>query len=132
MSGLDRPMREHDILGFENITGTNWTNVKPPARWSRRVGLANAHSVPATGSRLRSRPTASDHWHRGEGNPGRPHVLKSAETLIDDFFDEVERVLGERGIAIRAFDMEETRRSPVRRPSQPPAGRPVPAAPGAA
>jgi hypothetical protein len=38
-------------------------------------------------------------------------VFKDAETLIDDFFDEVERVLGERGVALRVTREEERKRS---------------------
>lgn len=38
-------------------------------------------------------------------------MFKDAETLIDDFFDEVDRVLGERGVGIRVVRAEETRRS---------------------
>jgi len=30
--------------------------------------------------------------HRSEGDVGRPYEFKDAETLLDDFFDEVERV----------------------------------------
>ena len=29
---------------------------------------------------------------------GRPYAFVNAEQLIDDFFDEVERVLSERGV----------------------------------
>jgi hypothetical protein len=39
-----------------------------------------------------------DHWHRTETDEGRPYMFKDAETLMDDFFDEVERVLAEHGI----------------------------------
>jgi hypothetical protein len=65
---------------------------------TRLIGFDNAHGVPAAGSRFKRRPDRHDHWHRTEGDPGRPYRFKDAETLIDDFFDEVERVLGERGI----------------------------------
>jgi hypothetical protein len=71
----------------------------------------NAHGVPATGSRFKQRPAASDHWHRTEADPGRPYAFKDAETLIDDFFDEVERVLRERAVGMRVVEVEETRRS---------------------
>ena len=39
-----------------------------------------------------------DHWHRTETDEGRPYAFKDAETLLDDFFDEVERVLSVHGI----------------------------------
>jgi hypothetical protein len=34
-------------------------------------------------------------------------VFKDAATLIDDFFDEAERVLGERGIGMAVVEVEE-------------------------
>src|ERR1700730_3541944 len=77
----------------------------------RLVGFDNAHDVPTRGSRLKRRGEASDHWHRTEKDPGRPYVFKDAETLIDNFFDEVDRVLGERGMSIRVVRADDTRRS---------------------
>ena len=78
---------------------------------TRLVGFDNAHGVPAKGSRFKPKPPASDHWHRTETDPGRPYQFKDAETLIDDFFDEVERVLNEHGIDTTVVEVEETRRS---------------------
>ena len=76
----------------------------------RLVGFDNAHGTPR-GSRFERRPEATDHWHRTETDPGRPYQFRDAETLIDDFFDEVERVLSERGIGTTVVRVEETRRS---------------------
>src|ERR1700747_2489769 len=56
---------------------------------ARLVGFDNAHNAPATGSRFKRPPETRDHWHRTEKDPGRPYQFKGAETLIDDFFDEV-------------------------------------------
>ena len=78
---------------------------------TRLIGFDNAHSVPATGGRFKRKPSVSDHWHRTEIDPGRLYEFKDAETLIDDFFDEVERVLKERGVDTTVIDVEETRRS---------------------
>ena len=78
---------------------------------TRLIGFDNAHNVPAAGSRFRRPPEMHDHWHRTEKDPGRPYQFKDAETLIDDFFDEVERVLGERGIGTTVIKVEEIRRS---------------------
>ena len=78
---------------------------------ARLVGFDNAHRAPARGSRLRAAPHASDHWHRTENDPGRPYAFKDAETLIEDFFNEVERVLAERGIGTSVVGVEEGRRS---------------------
>lgn len=78
---------------------------------TRLVGFDNAHDVPPSGSRFKSREEASDHWHRTEKDSGRPYMFKDAETLIDDFFDEVERVLGERGVGMRVTRTEQSRRT---------------------
>ena len=48
----------------------------------------------------------TDHWHRTMSDPGRPYAFKDAAGLIDDFFDEVERVLTERGVPFQAIDEE--------------------------
>lgn len=78
---------------------------------TRLVGFDNAHAVPARGARYRRRPSAHDHWHRTDCDPGRPYAFRDAEALIDDFFAEVDRVLGERGIATTVIEVDETRRS---------------------
>jgi hypothetical protein len=78
---------------------------------TRLVGFDNAHAVAPVGSRFKPPPDAHDHWHRTETDPGRPYRFKDAESLIDDFFDEVERVLGERGIGTAVVAVEERRRS---------------------
>lgn len=57
------------------------------------------------------RETASDHWHRTENDPGRPYRFKDTETLIDDFFNEVERVLAGRGVGMTVIAVEEKSRS---------------------
>ncbi len=77
----------------------------------RLIGFDNAHQIRARGSRLKQQPAATDHWHRTEKDGGRPYPFKDAETLIDDFFDEVERVLSERGIPTTVLEVEETRKS---------------------
>jgi hypothetical protein len=78
---------------------------------TRLIGFDNAHGVPVAGSRFKRSPEASDHWHRTESDPGRPYKFTDAATLIDDFFDEAERVLGERGIGMMVVRMEDTGRS---------------------
>jgi hypothetical protein len=78
---------------------------------TRLVGFDNAHRVPGRGSRSKRLAAANDHWHRTESDPGRPYQFKDVETLIDNFFDEVERMLAERGIATMVVTVEEKRRS---------------------
>ncbi len=78
-------------------------------RGQRIVGFDNAHSVRRRGSRFGQGPQAADHWHRTPGDGGRPYRLTTMETLIDDFFNEVERVLSERGVTATVVAVEERR-----------------------
>ena len=64
---------------------------------TRLLGFDNAHGVAAAGSRFKRPPDAHDHWHRTETDPGRPYAFKDADTLLQDFFCEVRRVLDEHG-----------------------------------
>jgi hypothetical protein len=73
----------------------------------RLVGFDNAHTVPATGSRFNERPAAADHWHRTENDEGRPYAFIDAETLVQDFFREVRRVLAARGLSDAVTGVEE-------------------------
>lgn len=66
----------------------------------RLIGFDNAHPVAPIGGRFKKKPVATDHWHRTENDPGRPYAFVSAEQLVDDFFDEVERVLKQKGIEL--------------------------------
>ena len=73
----------------------------------RLLGFDNAHTVPAKGSRFKKRSKSMDHWHRTETDAGRPYVFVNAEQLIDDFFDEVERVLSARGVPFDTVEVIE-------------------------
>ena len=73
----------------------------------RLIGFDNAHSVPAKGARFKKRAKAMDHWHRTATDEGRPYAFKDAETLLDDFFDEVERVLTEHSIPFEVVEVTE-------------------------
>ena len=63
------------------------------------------------GSRFKRRNASTDHWQRTEKDLGRPYEFKDAETLLDDFFDEVKRVLRGRGVGLRVTRTEVSRRS---------------------
>jgi hypothetical protein len=76
----------------------------------RLIDFDNTHRVPAAGARFKRRPPSNDHWRRAENDRGRPYLFRDAETLVDDFFCEVERVRGEHGIAPNVIEVEETRR----------------------
>lgn len=77
----------------------------------RLVGFDNAHTVSPVGARYRKKPETADHWHRTTDDPGRPYAFVSAEQLVDDFFDEAERVLSERGIELVVTATEERKTS---------------------
>jgi hypothetical protein len=62
---------------------------------TRLVGFDNAHGVPVPGSRFKERPSAIDHWHRTETDPGRPSHSRRTD-MLKDFFDEAQRVLAEQ------------------------------------
>ena len=95
----------------ERPHGLSYTFTLHAPDGTRLVGFDNAHGAAGRHSGFRAGPPASDHWHRSEHDPGRPYLFKDAETLIEDFFNEVERVLGERGIGTGVVDVEEARRS---------------------
>lgn len=59
----------------------------------RLMGYDNAHAVPHRGGRFVERQPAFDHWHRDETDEGRVYRFETAEKLIADFFDEIERIL---------------------------------------
>ena len=73
---------------------------------TRLVGFDNAHQVPAKGSRFKKAPKQYDHWHRTETDSGRPYKFTDAATLLEDFFDEVERVLEEHGVKFKVIGEE--------------------------
>ena len=66
----------------------------------RLLGFDNAHGVAATGSRFHRRPAAADHWHRSGDDPGRPYAFRDPASPVEDFLDEVARVLASRGIPV--------------------------------
>nr|UOZ96763.1 hypothetical protein NCPCFENI_00663 [Cupriavidus sp.] len=56
-------------------------------RGTRRLGFDNAHGVNKT--------LEFDHWHRSSDDSGRKYDLDSPESLLEDFWREVDRVLRE-------------------------------------
>lgn len=65
----------------------------------RLMGFDNAHPVAHQGSSFVPAARQADHWHRSAQDAGRPYTFVSAVQLLDDFFDEVERILEELGVA---------------------------------
>lgn len=73
----------------------------------RLLGFDNAHLVPHRGGRHVSAPESADHWHRTVTDPGRPYHFVSVEQLLEDFFNEAERVLSEAGVPFEVVDSKE-------------------------
>lgn len=73
---------------------------------TRLLGFDNAHAPPR-GGRYKAKPVAHDHWHRAEKDKGRPYEFRSALQLVQDFLDEVERILGERGVSAVMIEHED-------------------------
>ena len=76
----------------------------------RLLGFDNAHSVPDANARLGRSRTAADHWHRAHADPGKPYEFVDAATLVNDFLDQVDRILAELGIAATVISAEDRRR----------------------
>lgn len=96
------PERPHGLRYSFTLHGPNG---------ARLVGFDNAHPVAPVGGRFKEKPVAADHWHRTANDPGRPYRFVNAEQLIDDFFDEVERVLTEHGIELVVVETTERKTS---------------------
>ena len=63
----------------------------------RRVfGIDNAHVIRLTRGPAGRSSAAHDHLHRGESV--RPYAYRDAETLMDDFWREVEAILKREGV----------------------------------
>jgi len=63
----------------------------------RRVfGIDNAHPIRMTRGPAGRSSTARDHLHRGESV--RPYAYRDADTLMDDFWHEVEAILKREGV----------------------------------
>jgi hypothetical protein len=60
----------------------------------RLVGFDNAHRIGRRGAHA----VATDHWHSERRESAQIYPYEDAATLIDDFFNEVEKVLKQRGV----------------------------------
>lgn len=62
----------------------------------RVFGIDNAHVARLTRGPASRSSTARDHLHRGESV--RPYAYRDADTLMDDFWREVETILKREGV----------------------------------
>lgn len=60
---------------------------------TRVLGYDNAHSVKPPRRGFRGRRLPYDHRHRTTRDKGVPYVFESAEKLLADFFQEVDKVI---------------------------------------
>jgi hypothetical protein len=88
---------------LERQHGPSYSFTRHAPDGTRLLEFDNAHDVRTPGARFKHRGKAADHWHRTEKDPGRPYEFKDAETLIEDFFDEVEQILRERGVGLQVI-----------------------------
>ena len=73
----------------------------------RLLGYDNAHRASEKRQRGGVRIRTFDHWHSSGRDKGRPSRFVDAETLLDDFFDAVERELSRRGVSTIVIGVEE-------------------------
>ena len=76
----------------------------------RIMGFDNAHPIRSSG--YRKGQVESDHWHRTETDPGRPYQFTTADQLLADFFAEVRRILGEKGVSDQVIDVKDKGETP--------------------
>jgi len=74
---------------------------------TRLLGFDNAHPVPHRGGRYVKTKSEADHWHRTANDQGRPYGFVSVEKLLEDFFQEAERILSEQGVAFEIVSDQE-------------------------
>ena len=62
----------------------------------RIMGFDNAHGVKSKRrGKYKGRIVAYDHMHKSASDKGIPYAFSSAQQLIEDFFNEVNRILEE-------------------------------------
>jgi Family of unknown function (DUF6516) len=79
-------------------SGISYALVFRPRDGEPYVRFDNAHPVGQVGGRFARAPRTFDHWHRSQGDQGRPYAFTTAMQLLEDFWREVKRVMAEKGI----------------------------------
>jgi hypothetical protein len=78
--------------------GISYALVFRPPSGEPFVRFDNAHRIKRPGGRFVKASQTFDHWHREEGDPGRPYSFTTATQLLEDFWREVKRAMDERKI----------------------------------
>lgn len=76
--------------------GVGYTLTLHDPAGQRVFGIDNAHVVRASRGPAGRSSAAHDHLHRGESV--RPYAYRDADTLMDDFWREVEAILKREGV----------------------------------
>src|SRR5437867_4057452 len=76
--------------------GVSYTLTLHAPRGQRVFGIDNAHMVRLTRGPAGRSSVARDHLHRGESVRG--YTYRDADTLLDDFWREVEAILKKEGV----------------------------------
>ena len=76
--------------------GISYTLTLHDAAGLRVFGIDNAHLIRVTRGPASRSSTARHHLHRGESV--RPYAYRDADTLMDDFWREVEAILTREGV----------------------------------
>jgi hypothetical protein len=76
--------------------GVNYSLTLHEPGGRRVLGIDNAHPVPTRRGPSGRASTTQDHVHRGDSV--RPYAYRDAESLLEDFWREVDTVLKKRGI----------------------------------
>ena len=83
-------------LSSERPHGISYSLTLHAANGERLIGYDNAHAVSAGSGPGRRASAAHDHRHR-HGRT-RPYAFSDAATLVQDFWNDVDAVLRERGV----------------------------------
>jgi hypothetical protein len=78
--------------------GISYALVLRPKGKDPLLRFDNSHEVERPGGRYVRKSRTYDHWHRSEHDQGRPYAFTTGLKLLEDFWQEVKRVLNERGI----------------------------------
>lgn len=76
--------------------GVSYTLTLHDSAGQRVFGIDNAHLIRVTRAPASRSSRARDHLHRGESV--RPYAYRDADTLMDDFWREVEAILKREGV----------------------------------
>lgn len=78
--------------------GISYALVLRPKGGDPWVRFDNAHSIGRLGRSYTKTPDAWDHRHQNGNGPLKAYTFQSVPKLLDDFWNEVKRMLDEKGL----------------------------------